>query len=1043
MGLSEDTYGQAEDGPELGGMVQGKADVPQWSTQQSDILLRAHKSLAPGLRLQNPTGERQICHHSIAFADDTDQHTNVDSQRDDAIEAVVDKLQSSAQTWNNLINIPGGLLAYHKCNWQLMAWNGDSGHMDMIMETDQEIRISDGKGASARIDFLPPDKPNVGLGFHLCPNANQEPHFQHVISGIRAICTGLGSVHLTEHETRQLFSQRLIPKLTYALHLSSFTAAQCGQIDTIIRANIIPRLRLNRHFPAAVLHGPMELGGLDFPHCRTLQLITQLTYVIKQFRWNKGVANDMLVTLDMLQLASGLSQPVMEHTETPIVYVGPSFFVAIRSHLAEFGAALWIEDVWRPQRHRVNDAFLMDKFVLIPGITRSELRQANAVRMYMRIMTIADIAHPSGEFIPDGMLSGEWQAGSDIYWPHQVCPPPEFWAVFRRCLRQTFCTTTSPHQPIDNGMDLDVHLGDWLPVKRYAWFDAYRSETTIFLRENDVIYQMTPDAHRGYYSRGQTITNLPLDAHPIAVHKVGNRVWTHRPYRMCTPAATESDPAGYGIRDTITTVPSLLIVASDSSVHMDTGITTCAWIISASPDQSRAMCAHIQNVGSTTSYRGELEGIYRALLTTMNMRPNAVQMWCDNKAAIDKLNSNRVTLGGMSHAEADLLLAIRNLITCNDKQLTFHHVYGHQDSRPLQGSQRGGQQPLSIAARLNIECDRLANETATAVASQTTTLPTLQPPYPGSKAILRIGDTWITSNLKRCVTKAVHRGPLWQYCRRKYQWSEEVMTDILWKPLERARAGRTYHTRVKTSKMLHGWLPVMHMHGRVTGCLRCPGCNALDETFDHMLQCPNESMEETRISALNTVWRVGLEQGLPNGFMKCVVQYIEHAITGDNTRLDDDLAGTIRSQQRIGPLMFVRGFLSSEWLRLLRPMTNKPADRLLVRVIRIIWDRFIDPLWTTRNNILHRHDNYVSETLHAELGDRLQWYTQNKTELSRQDQHLADFTSAQIEAMSMRQRREWVRHLDIAKDAWAKERAILATGQTLITRFFKPRDNSE
>lgn len=268
------------------------------------------------------------------------------------------------------------------------------------------------------------------------------------------------------------------------------------------------------------------------------------------------------------------------------------------------------------------------------------------------------------------------------------------------------------------------------------------------------------------------------------------------------------------------------------------------------------------------------------------------------------------------------------------------------------------------------------------------------------------------------------------------------MTDILWKPLERARAGRTYHTRVKTSKMLHGWLPVMHMHGRVTGCLRCPGCNALDETFDHMLQCPNESMEETRISALNTVWRVGLEQGLPNGFMKCVVQYIEYAITGDNTRLDDDLAGTIRSQQRIGPLMFVRGFLSSEWLRLLRPMTNKPADRLLVRVIRIIWDRFINPLWTTRNNILHRHDNYVSETLHAELGDRLQWYTQNKTELSRQDQHLADFTSAQIETMSTRQRREWVRHLDIARDAWAKERAILATGQTLITRFFKPRDNS-
>ena len=98
MGLSKNTYSQEVDAPEIGGMVQGKADVPQLSTQQSEVLLKAHKSLTQGLLLPNPGGTRHISHHSISFADDTDQHTNVASHRKDAVKAVVGQLQHSAQT---------------------------------------------------------------------------------------------------------------------------------------------------------------------------------------------------------------------------------------------------------------------------------------------------------------------------------------------------------------------------------------------------------------------------------------------------------------------------------------------------------------------------------------------------------------------------------------------------------------------------------------------------------------------------------------------------------------------------------------------------------------------------------------------------------------------------------------------------------------------------------------------------------------------------------------------------------------------------------
>ena len=207
------------------------------------------------------------------------------------------------------------------------------------------------------------------------------------------------------------------------------------------------------------------------------------------------MANDLIVTLDSLQLLTGLSGPVLESTTSYINYVGDSYFLTLWTHLAQIGASLWIEDIWRPTLQRENNEFIMDRFTQIPGITRAELRQANAVRLYMRVLTIADLAHPTGEFIPDGMLTGRWQAESDFYWPYQTLPPPGFRAVFQRCLQLTFCMTTSPRQPIENGMDLDKKLGLWFPVKRNAWFDVYRSRTQLFWRHDDAIYLMIPSMH--------------------------------------------------------------------------------------------------------------------------------------------------------------------------------------------------------------------------------------------------------------------------------------------------------------------------------------------------------------------------------------------------------------------------------------------------------------------------------------------------------------------------------------------------------------------
>ena len=208
------------------------------------------------------------------------------------------------------------------------------------------------------------------------------------------------------------------------------------------------------------------------------------------------------------------------------------------------------------------------------------------------------------------------------------------------------------------------------------------------------------------------------------------------------------------------------------------------------------MCAHIQNITSDTSYRGELEGLYRALRTAAELNPDWVQFWCDNKAAVDKSAFRRTTPGMMLQSDADIILAIHELLRNFSGQATFHHVYGHQDTRRRD---RTGSAALSRPAQLNIECDRIANETAAAVRQRDTALPTLQPPYPGSKALLRLNGIWITSHEKQYIQEACHRGKLWEYCKNKYDWSEETMKTILWTALKKARKGRTLSSMIRST----------------------------------------------------------------------------------------------------------------------------------------------------------------------------------------------------------------------------------------------------
>jgi hypothetical protein len=192
--------------------------------------------------------------------------------------------------------------------------------------------------------------------------------------------------------------------------------------------------------------------------------------------------------------------------------------------LAEINGFLWIEKAWTPPLQQEGDASIMERFAKIAGITTGILKKANIVCIYLRVITIADLANPEGTTIPDGLMKGDWQAGIDLIWPQILCPPKPYWAIFKKCMKATFFKQAPQHQPSHYSVSLYENLGPWYKVKCNTWYPCYKAKNNLYLRQHDssLISKLSPSKTKGYYHTTGTVSKIQTDSHPIAHQQVRN-----------------------------------------------------------------------------------------------------------------------------------------------------------------------------------------------------------------------------------------------------------------------------------------------------------------------------------------------------------------------------------------------------------------------------------------------------------------------------------------------------------------------------------------
>jgi hypothetical protein len=504
---------------------------------------------------------------------------------------------------------------------------------------------------------------------------------------------------------------------------------------------------------------------------------------------------------------------------------------------------------------------------------------------------------------------------------------------------------------------------------------------------------------------------------------------------------------------------------------------TAGWLLANDTEHMTAAVFVITSVSSLSSYQAELEGTFRLLkhIEYLNMSPDEIRHWCDNEGAVSATNTTTIhTPGGMLAPDADIILAILHHKRKTGIQSECKHVLSHQDTKKKkskedkeqekkvklrerrarirevdvgEGTHAPSPEPsppsspvsqgndssmlpnspaprreidpkdLSDEALMNMACDDYAGEAAREHMECPKAPPpnVLQPPYEGSKAMLKIGDLWITSDFDRNIHFASTAKDLRSYCRTRHKWSKKVFNLVDWKMIDSVRRTYKWHDFVRSMKLLHGWLPIMHNLGKQTHITQCPGCVCSDETFLHLFQCSHHLMKQAVHGAIEKITDTCSAMRLNSTFTKAFISCITNGILETHAPVPSsphELATAVKHQNSIGTHKMLQGFLASSWSAALKATGHKKHQQSLRRLHVFLYDLLFQRIWDTRNFILKKTPNQYNKVADMSLTQRLIWYKENRhTMLSLSDCHLANFDEETIRQMGRDTKRKWIKTL--------------------------------
>jgi len=272
------------------------------------------------------------------------------------------------------------------------------------------------------------------------------------------------SAKLTQAAADFGIRQVLLPKLRYPLVATTLSEAQCQTIIQPVLQQGLPALGINRNFPRAVAHGPVQFQGLNLPNLHTEQSIAHIMTLLKYGPQRYDPTGLLLRTCgELLRLEAGVCGPLFNISPHLHICMTETWFSHCWFQCVQRGISI-SNDIVDFSVPREGDKTIMELF-LSAGYRTTELATLNHCRMHLKVIFLSDICNGQGTAIEQQFWSGTGEATVHPYsWPRSHKPGTNEWRLWQCALTRSLQLGRAQHLPLP--------LGKWKPHTDTAngWF---------------------------------------------------------------------------------------------------------------------------------------------------------------------------------------------------------------------------------------------------------------------------------------------------------------------------------------------------------------------------------------------------------------------------------------------------------------------------------------------------------------------------------------------------------------------------------------------
>jgi hypothetical protein len=245
----------------------------------------------------------QQCRVNDGYIDDIDNLADA-PETNRAPECIL-RLTQSAQCWATLVLVAGHILGFHK-----------GGYKDF----EGDLVLANARGKKTKIKYIPPNKSNKSLGFLTNCLGDMTEEFNHRLHQAKELAIKTLPAKLSVQEANLALITPIIPAITYPFGVTSFSTQQLKRLAIATNNVFLPKFGINRKMVRVVVHGPLELGGINFPSFQVIQDYKGIDLLLRQLQLDQEISKDIKITLSHIQLQSGLITPILEDLSLDLPY---------------------------------------------------------------------------------------------------------------------------------------------------------------------------------------------------------------------------------------------------------------------------------------------------------------------------------------------------------------------------------------------------------------------------------------------------------------------------------------------------------------------------------------------------------------------------------------------------------------------------------------------------------------------------------------------------------------------------------------------------